>query len=121
MVCGKFTQVTTRREMLRSSAAGFGSVALAAIAAHDASGGITSNMRASDGNGLHFPARAKRIIFLFMWGGPSHVDLFDPKPILDREAGKPLAGSSVGVDRETLGTVPGCPFSSPGMGTVESG
>ncbi|HAC92305.1 MAG TPA: DUF1501 domain-containing protein [Planctomycetaceae bacterium] len=37
----------------------------------------------------HLPARAKRIIFLFMKGGPSHVDTFDPKPILDRDHGKP--------------------------------
>ena len=38
----------------------------------------------------HFPARAKRIIYLFMSGGPSHVDLFDPKPFLTRDHGKPL-------------------------------
>ncbi len=38
----------------------------------------------------HFPARAKRIVFLFMKGGPSHVDTFDPKPMLDRDHGKPL-------------------------------
>ena len=68
MVCGKFKQVTTRREMLQSSAAGFGSVALAAMAAQDASGGVQSSLPALAGNGLHFPARAKRIIFLFMWG-----------------------------------------------------
>lgn len=37
----------------------------------------------------HLPARAKRVIFLFMKGGPSHVDTFDPKPILDRDHGKP--------------------------------
>ncbi len=38
----------------------------------------------------HLPARAKRIVFLFMKGGPSHVDTFDPKPLLDRDHGKPL-------------------------------
>lgn len=38
----------------------------------------------------HFPARAKRVIFLFMKGGPSQVDTFDPKPLLDRDHGKPL-------------------------------
>jgi hypothetical protein len=38
----------------------------------------------------HFPARAKRIVFVFMKGGPSHVDTFDPKPLLDRDHGKPL-------------------------------
>ena len=39
----------------------------------------------------HFPARAKRVIFLFMKGGPSHVDTFDHKPLLQRDDGKPLA------------------------------
>src|SRR5512147_1351249 len=38
----------------------------------------------------HFPPRAKRVIFLFMHGGPSHLDTFDPKPRLQRDAGKPL-------------------------------
>ena len=36
----------------------------------------------------HFPARAKRVIFLFMNGGPSHVDTFDPKPALEKHAGQ---------------------------------
>ena len=38
----------------------------------------------------HFPAKAKRVIMLFMFGGPSHIDTFDPKPILKRDNGKPL-------------------------------
>src|SRR5205809_471363 len=38
----------------------------------------------------HFTPRAKRVIFLFMHGGPSHLDTFDPKPLLDRDHGKPL-------------------------------
>ncbi|MCA9137518.1 MAG: DUF1501 domain-containing protein [Planctomycetales bacterium] len=41
-------------------------------------------------NGLHLPARAKRVIFLFMHGGPSHVDTFDYKPELEKQDGKPL-------------------------------
>ena len=41
----------------------------------------------------HFAPRAKRVIWLFMHGGPSHVDLFDPKPALTKYAGKPLASS----------------------------
>jgi hypothetical protein len=38
----------------------------------------------------HFAARAKRVIFLFMKGGPSHLDTFDPKPLLTRDDGKPV-------------------------------
>jgi hypothetical protein len=45
-----------------------------------------------------------------MWGGPSHVDLFDPKPRLNEEDGKQLAGNSVGSDKEQLGTLLGSPF-----------
>ncbi|MEO2009096.1 MAG: DUF1501 domain-containing protein, partial [Pirellulaceae bacterium] len=58
----------------------------------------------------HVYARAKRIIFLFMWGGPSHVDLFDPKPRLNIDSGKQLAGKSVGSDRDQLGEILGSPF-----------
>lgn len=64
----------------------------------------------SNSMATHFPPRAKRVIFLFMWGGPSHVDLFDPKPKLLEESGKPLSGLSVGSDREQLGTVLASPF-----------
>ncbi len=45
-----------------------------------------------------------------MWGGPSHVDLFDPKPRLAREEGKPLLGESVGSDRKELGKILASPF-----------
>jgi hypothetical protein len=77
----------SRREMLRSSAVGFGSLALASLLGETAS--------AADDNPLaakapHHPARAQRVIFLFMKGGPSHVDTFDPKPLLTRDDGKPL-------------------------------
>lgn len=110
MVCRKFQPVSNRREMLRSSASGFGGLALAAIAARDALGSESSSVLSHVGDGLHFPAKAKRVIFLFMWGGPSQIDLLDPKPRLVQENGKPLRGSSVDVQTETLGTVLGSPF-----------
>lgn len=70
-----------RRQLLKSSAIGFGSLAMAAL---------LNRSEALAGSGLqpHFPARAKRIVFLFMKGGPSHIDTFDPKPLLDRDHGK---------------------------------
>src|SRR5688572_27005654 len=64
----------TRRELLTRAGAGFGALAFHGLAAADA----------------HFPARAKRVIFLFMHGGPSGVDTFDHKPLLLRDTGKPL-------------------------------
>ena len=80
----------SRRQMLRQCSAGFGNLALLGL--------MSSIERASAGANLNplaskppmFPARAKRVIFLFMHGGPSHVDTFDYKPALIRDSGKPL-------------------------------
>jgi len=79
----------SRRAMLRQSAVGFGSLALASLLANESSAApsVTNPLAAKQ---PHFQARAKRIIFLFMKGGPSHVDTFDPKPLLTRDDGKPL-------------------------------
>ncbi len=79
----------SRRALLKQSAVGFGSLALASML------GSESQVAAAPADPLapkqpHFPARAKRVIFLFMKGGPSHVDTFEPKPQLDKDDGKPL-------------------------------
>jgi len=68
----------SRRSLLRRSGAGFGSVGLLSSLA--AQGVLTGGEAIHDG--LHHRARAKRVIFLFMNGAPSHVDTFDPKPEL---------------------------------------
>lgn len=83
--CHQFTPVYSRREMLRASSTGFGSLALAALMQRigAASGPLSAKAP-------HFTPRAKRIIFLFMHGGPSQVDTFDYKPLLQRDDGKPL-------------------------------
>ena len=81
-----------RRRLLQRSANGFGAVALTALMAND---GLAAPDRAVDPlapREPHFPARAKSVIFLYMDGGPSHVDTFDPKPQLDKDHGKPYAG-----------------------------
>lgn len=109
MSCNRFFRPANRREMLRASACGFGQVAMAAMAGKSALAESKDSGPLSP-RAAHFPPRARRIIFLFMWGGPSHVDLFDPKPRLNTESGKPLAGNSVGSERENLGTVLGSPF-----------
>jgi len=82
-------QTPTRREMLRRSALGFGGVALAALLGETASGRET-NSDPLIPKSPHFEARARRVIFLFMHGGPSQVDTFDYKPLLERDDGKPL-------------------------------
>ena len=83
----------SRREMLRTSALGFGHLALMSLLAEDAAANFAAQ-EAQEGSleprALLFTPRARRVIFLFMLGGPSHLDTFDPKPRLDREHGKPL-------------------------------
>ena len=110
MSCHRFTKSASRRELLQASACGFGQLALAALAGRRAIADASPAAGDATGARLHFVPRAKRIIFLFMWGGPSHVDLFDPKPVLNEQAGKPLAGKSVGDPRDQLGTLLGSPF-----------
>ncbi len=109
MNCERFIQAITRRDMLRASAGGFGQVVLAAMAGNRAIA-ETKPLGPLSPKKPHVYARAKRIIFLFMWGGPSHVDLFDPKPRLNIDSGKQLAGKSVGSDRDQLGEILGSPF-----------
>ena len=78
----------SRRTFLRRGGCGLGAVALAALLADDDRARAAVEQR-----GTHFAPRARRVIFLFMHGGPSHVDLFDPKPELARYAGQPLPES----------------------------
>jgi hypothetical protein len=77
----------TRRAMLQRSACGFGWLALQAMLGRECAQAAVENPLAPKQS--HFPARAKRVVFLLMKGGPSHVDTFDPKPMLTRDHGKP--------------------------------
>jgi hypothetical protein len=82
-----------RRHLLQNSAVGFGSLALAALLGREGSAQtgdatIASNLNPLASRDPHHAPRAKRIVFLFMKGGPSHVDTFDPKPALDRAHGQ---------------------------------
>src|SRR5713226_459607 len=81
----------SRRAMLRDAACGFGFVSSAALLAEaaQAQGPANSNNPLAPKT-PNFPARAKRVIFLFMHGGPSSIDTFDPKPYLDAHDGDPL-------------------------------
>lgn len=80
------SSLINRRRMLRQSAAGFGQLAFTALLAHEARATPSEHpLAAKPPPGR---ARAKRVVFLFMKGGPSHVDTFDPKPLLDRDHGK---------------------------------
>src|SRR5438094_941724 len=82
---------TTRRDFLFKAGAGFGAVALSALLQKDARAAGPAAAPAPPGP--HYPPRAKSVIFLFMEGGPSHLDTFDPKPLLNRLAGQHLPAS----------------------------
>jgi len=106
----------TRRQMLNRMGTGLGMMGLAGVLADDrlmAADSASSQQAASYQNPLspkdsHFPAKAKHVIHLFMTGGPSHVDTFDPKPILTKFHGKTLPGEKLKTERPT-----GAAFASP--------
>ena len=100
---GRQPPALTRRDFLRRSSLGFGSLALASLA---------HAWSAADGRGAatHFSPRARRVILLFMDGGVSHVDSFDPKPELTRRNGEPAVwkpdplSQAVSANRKWLGS-----------------
>jgi hypothetical protein len=107
MACNTFTPVFSRRDLLRTSANGFGALALTSMLGEEAAAAVA---KPPAGGALaerpgHFPARAKRIIFLFMHGGPSQVDTFDPKPLLIRDHGKPYPGEKPRVQFAQTGNL----------------
>ena len=110
MPCHRSPVPFTRRQALSMVGGGFGLVALANM--------VNSSVARADsldvGSGaalkqLDHPARAKRVIFLFMNGGVSHVDTFDPKPMLTKYDGQPMPGGAVLTQRKT-GTLMKSPF-----------
>ncbi len=99
-----FIQPTTRREMLMQCGTGFGMTALLALLGEQAqAAGSAINPLAP--KKPMFAPRAKRVIFLFMHGGPSQVDTFDPKPLLIRDHGKPYPGNKPRVQFAQTGNL----------------
>jgi hypothetical protein len=93
-----FFPVSSRRDFLTRSGFGFGALAASYLLSRDGFQARASNVPIDPLNPLaprlpHHSAPAKSVIFLFMEGGPSHLDLFDPKPELDRLAGQPMPAS----------------------------
>jgi hypothetical protein len=106
-----FEIARSRREFLQRSGCGFGSLALAGLLQNSLASATTSSDRQppnSDRPQPHHRPTAKSVIFLFMEGGPSHIDTFDPKPLLNQLAGKPMPESfgevitSMGESRSPL-------------------
>lgn len=106
--------MVNRREALRTFANGFGMLGLAGLLGESGMKAL-ADAPTSGANPLavhppHFPPKAKNVIFLFMSGGPSHVDLFDPKPRLTQDNGKPLPFEKPKLERTKTGNLLGSPF-----------
>ncbi|MCP4784238.1 MAG: DUF1501 domain-containing protein [Fuerstiella sp.] len=98
-----------RRGMLARCGMGFGGLALGAMLKSDtAQAAAARSTNPLLPKAAHFPAKAKRVIHLFMNGGPSHVDTFDPKPALQKHGGKLIPGGNLKTERPT-----GAAFPSP--------
>src|SRR5262245_24803048 len=94
----------TRRQALNRCGMGFGILGLAGVL--DSAGLLAPSARAAAINPLaprppHFAGRARRVVHLFMNGGPSQVDTFDPKPLLGKYHGRPLPRTNLRTERKT--------------------
>src|SRR6516162_5867670 len=103
------TQISrpSRRQLLGHFANGFGLLALANLFAEESSASTQNPLATKP---PHFAPKAKRVILLFMSGGPSHVDTFDPKPRLARDNGKPLPFAKPHLERTKTGNLLRSPF-----------
>lgn len=108
--CHNYTPAFSRRDLLKISAAGFGSMALAGLTSETARAETTAKANPLGLKPTHFEPKAKRVIFLFMHGGPSQVDTFDYKPLLQRDHGKPLPFSKPRVVSSATGNLLKSPF-----------
>lgn len=112
----------TRRQLIRRSGAGFGAVGMLSTlaATGHASAAVPDATLPSGASGLHHAARAKRVIFLFMNGAPSHVDTFDPKPMLQKHAGEKPNDDSINKKNRAAGYMPSpFKFSKHGQSGIE--
>src|SRR5262245_18566420 len=103
----------SRHDMLATAGTGFGLRALADLVAAEEKKATAGSDRAVNHYAVrtpHFPPRAKRVIFLYMPGGPSHVDLFDPKPRLAADNGKPLPFEKPRLERTKTGNLLASPW-----------
>jgi len=111
MHCRRFiAQPLNRRQMLTRCANGFGAVAFASLLAAEAKAETPRAAGPFAPKAGHFAAKAKSVIFLYMDGGPSQVDTFDPKPRLDREHGQPIKMKVPPTQFNNVGTVLKCPW-----------
>jgi hypothetical protein len=104
----------SRRQILRDLACGFGAIACTALATELGDfrifGGPTPLLPDDPVQGLHYPAKVRNVIFLYMDGGPSQIDTFDPKPLLEKEAGQPFKMKIEPTQFNNIGTTMPSPW-----------
>src|SRR5262249_11249927 len=103
---GAVCHCLTRRRFLQRTSAGLGVAALASLLGEPSVAAAAKDGVKVPGvlGKTHFAPKVKNVIYLFMAGGPSHVDLFDPKPKLQELHGKEMPKSVLGEQRVTLMT-----------------
>src|SRR5437763_13820092 len=91
-----FSPLISRRQMLRQAGLGFGAWALLDLLGREAldASAHSPSLHPLTAKPPHFQSKAPSVIFLFMPGGPSHIDTFDPKPLLAKLGGQPLPPSA---------------------------
>ena len=103
MNCRKTEAARSRREFLQRSALGFGGVAASYLLQKDAVAAPAEALRNPfAARRPHFAAKGKSVIFLFMHGGPSPIDTFDPKPLLNKLSGQPRPKEFGEVQRQFI-------------------
>lgn len=97
-LCEKTLEASSRREFLERSGLGFGALAASVLLQRGLAAAPSNSRNPFAPKPSHFPAKGKSVIFLFMHGGPSHIDTFDPKPLLNKLDGQPVPPSFGKVD-----------------------
>ena len=97
---------TSRRDMLSRCGMGMGGLALGSLLATETAKAAPASNNPMLPKSPQFPAKAKRVIHLFMNGGPSQVDTFDPKPALEKYVGKSVPGGNLKTERPTGSALP---------------
>jgi hypothetical protein len=103
--CNRFLRPVSRRALLRDCANGFGLIALTSLLGSEEARAANAGATPLSPKKPMLRARAKRVIFVFMHGGPSQVDTFDPKPLLTRDHGKPFPGAKPRVQFAATGNL----------------
>ena len=103
---GRNMMQLTRREMLHHAGTGMGMLGLAALLGDDSVAHAADAANPLAPKAPHFPAKVKRVIHIYLNGGPAQMDTFDPKPMLKKYEGKKLPQGNLTTERPTGAALP---------------